>query len=237
MKFNYAFLMDKAGDSASGGDAGKELSEQKSINAQLIERLNKLEASGGKKKVDKDQDHDDNADDEIHDQDLNTKVKKDKDRKDKLDLDSKALESALTFTLGADDFIKTNQSLLPKDIADIFKAADKETYSSKVEKASAIKSGIVQSFFGVQSNLDLLTMAQKSVLEDYLKLTKAVKEQKAQEIYQIIFEPTLESLRRVQKATEVALAHKGFSSGSDADKAYKEKMMNLSKKHYLGEKI
>jgi hypothetical protein len=225
----FSVFLDKAGDSDGGGDSDKKgetsgdhsksVADLTAANAALIARLEKLEAKYSKS--------DDSQDD------LATKVKKQKDIDDKKDVDSKALEAALKFSLKSDEFIKTNAALLPKEVAGIFKAAESEKYDSAIEKDAAIKSGIIQSFFSIQSNLDLLTPTLKSNLEDYLKLTKDGKQQKAQTIYDSIFEPAFEMLRRVKKAEALS---KGLGNPSETDDAYKNKLIAHSRKHYLGEK-
>lgn len=169
--------------------------------------------------------------DPSNDPDLIEKARKQKELEDKQAGDQKALEAALRFSMNSEKFLKDNASLLPKDITDIFKAADKENYGSATEKANAIKAGLIQSFFSVQSNLDLLTPGLKSTLEDYLKLTKTGKQDKAQQIYDMIFEPAFEMLKRVKKAEALQKGH-----GAGNDDAYKQKLMAGSKKHYLGEK-
>jgi hypothetical protein len=224
-------LFDKAGDGDGGaaGDKGKdpgtdtakELEALKTTNASLLARLEKLE---GKSQKD---------DDDVDDDDLRDKAKKQREADDKQKGASRALENALKFSLNAENWIKSNQSLLPKTVPDIFKTADKENFESAVEKDSAIKAGIIQEFFTVQANLDLLTPGLKTVLDDYLKLTKTGKQEKALQIYDQVFEPALEMLRRVKKAEAL---QKGYGSSSDNEDAYKQKMINLSRKHYLGEK-
>lgn len=161
------------------------------------------------------------------------KAKKSREDEDKKNNDTKALENALRFSLKADDFIKTNVSLLPKDVADIFKQADKENYANAIEKDAAIKSGIIQSFFAIQANVDLLTPGLKSSLDEYLKLTKTGKQDKAQSMYDNVFEPAFEMLKRVKKAEVLS---KGYGSDDDVESAYKNRMIKLSKSHYLGEK-
>lgn len=161
----------------------------------------------------------------------------DKARKNREEIDNdtsrtKRLESALTFNLKAPEFLKQNGSLLPKDVGDIFTQAEKETYSDAIEKDGAIKSGLIQSFFGVQSNLDLLTHGQKSALDEYLKLTKNNKQENAQKIYEMVFEPAFEMLRRSKKADALLKGHGGDNSQDD----YKNRIMQSSIKHYLGEK-
>lgn len=168
------------------------------------------------------------------DPDLQEKARKERETKEKANSDSKAIEAALKFSLGAKDWLKINSSLLPKDIEGIFTAAEKENYGSAIEKDQAIKSAVVQEFFKVQSNVDLLTPSQKSALEDFQKLTKNGRQEKAQQMYDTIFEPTFEMLKRVKKAEQ--LGKTGHASETDSDSAYRDRMMKLSKKHYLGEK-
>lgn len=167
---------------------------------------------------------------------LTDKVRKDTDDRAKRDTDTKALEAALMFNLTSSEFIKANESLLPKEVGDIFKAAEKENYSSATEKANATKAAIIQSFFSMQANVDMLTENQKVILSDYLKLTKGGKEEKARQIYENLFEPTLESLKRIKKAEELSRSRNGFKNSSQIDEQYKEKLMSGSRKHYLGEK-
>lgn len=165
------------------------------------------------------------------DPDLKARAAKEREESDKKKTDIKALENALSFNMQSKKFWDDNQALLPKQVEDIFKTADKETYDSALDKASAIKAGIVQEFFAVQDNLDLLTPGQKTALEDFLKLTKNGKQEKASGVYDQIFEPTFEMLKRLKKAQHLS---KGLGDGSDD--AYKMKLMNGSKQHYLGEK-
>lgn len=203
---------------AKGGDA-EELKNLKSQHASLLERLDKLEKSASGP-TDKSKD------------DLTDKLRQQKEADTQKAGDTKKLEAALQFTMGAEQFIKNNESLLPKDIAEIFKLAEKEKYENAIQKRDAIQAGVINSFFSQQANLDLLTPNQKTVLADYQKLTKNVKEERAAEIYDNIFEPAVEMLRRIKKAEQ--LGKSGGVSSSDADTAYKNKLMEISQKHYLG---
>lgn len=208
-------------DGDKGGappDPAKALADLQATNATLLARLEALE---GKKPAPPNPD----------DSDLVRKAREQRESDDKSTNNTKALEAAITFNMNSDKFLKDNSALLPKDIADIFAAANKENYSSATEKAAAIKAGVLQSFFAVQANLDLLTPGLKSQLEDYLKLTNTGKQQKALQVYDSIFEPAFEMARRLKKAEALGKGH----SGSNADDAYKNKMVELSKKHYLGE--
>lgn len=170
------------------------------------------------------------------DQTLTDKVRKEREEKDRKDTESRSLESSLRFNLMSQEFLKTHEALLPKEIGDIFKVAEKERYDTAIERANATKAAIIQSFFSVQSNLDLLTSTHKSALEDYLKLTKTGREDRAQHVFENIFEPALQMLKQVKKAEELMKSKGGMSQGSKSENEYKAKLMDVSKKHYLGEK-
>lgn len=221
MNLRPNFLMNKEGEGTGGGggapDPAKELSTLKEQNAALLARLDALEKKSAPPPEDKD---------------LETKAREMREKESKSSNDTKALEAALKFSLNSSEFLKQNQAILPKEVADIFKAAESEKFESAIEKDAAIKAGIIQSFFKVQSNLDLLTPGLKSTLDEYLKLTKNGKQEKAQSIFDSVFEPAFEMLKRLKKAEALG---KGFGAPTNSDDAYKAKMMNLSRRQYLGE--
>lgn len=165
--------------------------------------------------------------------DLSEKARKEREAKDKEKNYAKQLESAIRFTHAAPEWLKTNEALLPKTVQGIFDAANKETYESPIDKDSAIKLGIITEYFTLQENVDLLTPAQKQSLEDFQKLTKNVKLERAQGFYDQVFEPTFETAKKIKKASEVS---KGTKTESSQEEAYKKKMISGSKKQYLGEK-
>jgi hypothetical protein len=207
---------DKGGQKDQGGDKTDLAAEIAALKAQIA----KLE--GGGKKDTGTQD----------DPDLGDKARRARADQEAAAARAKNLESAIKFNLKAPEFLKANESLLPKDAADIFAQAEKEKFEDAIEKDAAIKSGLVQSFFSIQSNVDLLTAGQKAMLDDYLKLTKTGKQDKAQQMYDMVFEPAFEMLKRTKRAEALS---KGYSA-DNSDDAYKKKLMSLSKKHYLGEK-
>ena len=136
---------------------------------------------------------------------LEEKARLEREKKEKDTESSKKLETALKFTLGSSDFIKNNAALLPKTVEGIFEQAAKENYDSAIEKSNAIKVGIVSEFFAQQANLDLLTETQKLMLEQFRNLSKTVKQERVDSIYDSIFEPhlkhsaKLKELRRFKK--------------------------------------
>lgn len=194
-------------------DSAKELETLKSQNAELMKKLESLQ--GAPKP----------------DESLADKARLERESGEKRAIESKNLEAALTFNLKSQDFLKSNASLLPKTIEGIFQAAEKENYGSAIEKSSAIKVGIVSEFFAQESNLDLLTSSQKLALEDFQKLTKNVKQERVQQLYDQIFEPTLETLKKIRKAEAL---QKGQAEPNDKMDAYKKKISELSFKHYVG---
>ncbi len=227
---------DEGGDDKGKGkgknkpDHTKDMADLKAQNAALMERLDKLEKR--KAKV-RDDDVDDEENDDDEGEDLKAKAKKSREASDKSKNDAKAIEAAVRFNMGAENWLKNNATILPKNIADIFAQAEKEKYDDPVQKDAAIKSGVIQAFFEVQSNLDLLTQGQKNLLDEYLKLTKTGKQEKARDVYDTIFEPSFEMLKRVKKAEALA---KGHGSSTDSESAYMNKLISGSRKHYLGEK-
>ena len=223
--FSKFFLrMDK--DPGAGGGGGSNpppeptLADLKASNDALMKKIEALEAAGKKPPTEPEAD-------------LADKARKEREEAEKKSASTKVLESALKFNLGAADFLKTNASLLPKTIEGIFSQAEKENYADAIEKSNSIKVGVVSEFFALKENVELLTAAQKVALEDFNKLTKNAKAERVQGFYDSIFEPTLETLRKVKKAEAL---QKGLANPSDTQDAYKQKMINFSKKHYLGEK-
>ncbi len=160
---------------------------------------------------------------------LADKVRKQKEDAEKAQSDQKKIEAAIKFDVAGRNWAKSNASLLPKTIDGIFDAADKENYGSAIEKVATIKMNIVSEFFAQQANLDLLTESQKNQVEEFKKLTKTDKQDRAGQIFDSIFEPTLESLKKITKAKILADGH---STPTDAEAAYKEKLIAGSKKHY-----
>jgi len=237
-KFQFYRLMDKAGAVGnSGGGSGdnsdgsgntnddnsnndKSQSDAlREMNAKLMSRIDALETKlGGKGSNDQD------------DPDLADKARLEREARDKKVAESGSLERALKFTMQSKDWVKTNESLLPKTVQGIFDEAEKENYGSSVEKADAIKVGIVQEFFAQQENLDLLTDTQKIALDDFKKLTKNDKQQRVGQVFDNIFEPTFEALRREKRA---ALVAKGLGNKSNGESAYEQKMIERSKSKYM----
>lgn len=210
-----------AGDGEKGGtggaDAATTIAALQAENAALKAASSKASPKAG----------------EEGDDDLAQKARIKREISDKDNARTKNIENALKFSLKSGEFLKQNESLLPKEAADIFAQAEKENFADAIEKDCAIKSCLIQSFFSVQANVDLLTTSQKSTLDDYLKLTKNGKQEKAQQFYDVVFEPAFEMLKRIKRAEALS---KGFGGNSDAETAYRDRMIKLSKKHYLGEK-
>ncbi len=161
--------------------------------------------------------------------DLRDKVRKEKEASEGKATEIKAIERALGFNMGVANFVKDNVDVLPSEFGDLLKAAEKEKFDNAAEKAGTVKASFIQAFFSIQSNVDMLTASQKSSLDDYLKLTKSGKEQKADSIYENIFEPTLEMLKRLKKAEELGKARSGFASSNTVMDGYKARLINASR--------
>lgn len=189
------------------------------------------------KSKDKEGKDDSEGDDQNEEDDgLRGKARKARDADNEAKDKERHLESALQFNMQVSNFVKENKDILPAEIEDILRASEKEKYDSAFERSNAVKSAFIQSFFSVQANVDLLTAAQKRSIDEYLKLTKNGREQKAEFVFENVFEPALELLKRIKKAEEVGRARSGFSSGTGIENKYKERLIAGSKKTYLGEK-
>lgn len=215
----------------------KELEALKTSNPKAYDSFMAMKTENEKLKAappKKDPPPKEDEDEEDDEQDLNDKARKEKEAKGKQAEETKKLEGALKFNLSASDFVKSNKDLLPTEVEDVLKQAEKESYDSAIEKSSAIQAGMIKAFFSVQANLDFLTKAHKAQVEDYLKLTVSGRMEKASSIFENVFEPALETMKKVKKAEELGKSSYGHASGSKSENAYKEKMMNVSRNTHLG---
>lgn len=169
-----------------------------------------------------------------NEEDLLSKAKKEEEEKKKAAAGDKNLESALQFNLTVEDFVKNNKDILPEEFGKVLELSKKETYDSPKQKANAIRSGLIQSFFAVQAHIDMLTENQKKTLADFMKLTKNGKEETSHSVYENVFEPGFEMLKQIKK-TEDRLKTKEREGVSNSN-SYKEKLMKGSTEKYFGKK-
>ena len=170
-----------------------------------------------------------------NDQSLADKVKLENETKQKQEGEKAKLTSALRFVMGADKFIEEHKTILPKEVADIFAKANKESYDSDVEKANAMRAGVIESFFSVQANMDILIPSQKSQIEEYLKLTRKARDEKSAEVFVNVLEPSMHMLKQLKKAEELAKTGRDGTLGEGQAGIQGEivkRMVDLSKKHY-----
>lgn len=227
-RWQRKLLMDKANpEGASGGTGGKEgendpLKDLRAQNESLLARLEALEKNRQEPKPEpKD------------DPTLADKARKDQETKDQAKKNQARLEAAIQFSLKGKDWAKTHASILPKTIESVFNLADKENYDSATEKDGAIKSEIINEFFSLQENLDLLTENQKNSIAEFKALTKNSRQERAHDVYNSIFEPTFEMLKRIKKAEQL---NRGLADQTESASAYKEKLLAGARKKFLGEK-
>lgn len=167
------------------------------------------------------------------DKDLRAQADKARAEADKAKATEKTLKRAWGFNAGLEGFMKTNKELVPAKFEDIITQAKKKTYDSETEQAAAVQSALIEEFFAVQANLDLLTVGQKSQFEEFSKLSVKAKEAKASELYENIFEPALETLRKVKKAEELGKSRQGTASSSPVEDGYRKRLIEGSQKMYL----
>lgn len=160
---------------------------------------------------------------------LADKAKKDREAADLAQKNQRAIESAVRFTGQAKEWATTNAALLPKTVPGLIEQAEKENYPGIVEKDRAIKAGIISEYFAVQSNIDSLTPAQKIVIAEYMKLIKNVREERAQEVYDSVFEPHFLMVKGIEKAKQIS---RGEHDTSDGVASYAKRLEKASKDHY-----
>lgn len=165
--------------------------------------------------------------------DLADKARKEREAKETEQKKTAELEKALKFNMQGSEFLKSNASLLPKSVEGIFTQAEKENYGSATEKAAAIKVGVISEFFALEENMNHLTGPQKFQVEEFKKLTKTDKQERAGQIWDNIFEPTFEMVKKIKRAQEMS---SGQKNQSDGEKALADRMQKMSRKHYLGDK-
>lgn len=219
-------LMDKAGDGTGGGGGGgtgtnppPAADDKDKKIADLEARLKAAEEKNNPPPPKKDDEGD-----------LAAKAAKEREAKEKQTSDTAKLEKAIRFTTGMADFVKTNATLLPKTLESILAQAEKEKYENAMEKASAVQVALVSEFFAVQSNLDLLTESQKNALAEFQALTKNVKQERVQQVYDMVFEPAFSTLKAVTKAKQV---RDGEVDPANAKAAYAKRMADLSKAKFI----
>ena len=169
-------------------------------------------------------------------EELRVKAQKDKEASEAQATQARRMEGAVKFNMKVGEFVKTNKEILPEEMEQILKTANTEKYDSEVERANAVRVAMIQSFFGVQKNVDELHANQRKALESYLGLTKKAKEEKAADVFENIFEPAFETLVKLKKAEELAKGAAGFATSSTGENKYKEKLVKASRQTYLGEK-
>lgn len=169
--------------------------------------------------------------------DLLKKAAKEKADREAKNADTAVIERAVGFNMGLSSWVTENKAMLPAEIEEIIAAAGKEKYETAMSKAGAIKSAIVQSYFGQQANLDVLTAGQKAQVEDFFKLTRQAREEKAATLFENVFEPAFEMQKRLVKAEEVARANSGLGKATKTEDAYKSRVAEQSKNAFgLGSK-
>lgn len=227
MGLGFHFLVppdEGGGGSGDAGDAGKKGGEGKPDAAALAAENAALKARLAALEKPKDESDDDEEDEE--DDDLLARSRKAGRGRDDDKSKVKQLESAIAFNMKSADFLKANERLLPNDVATMFQQAEKEKFEDASEKAAAIKSGLIQSFFQVQANVELLTAGQRAQLDDFLKLTKNGKQEKAPHVYEMIFEPAFERLKDMKKAEALRTGRhiEGSVEGGYKDRLHKGAM-------------
>lgn len=217
-------LMEKAGGDGGGSGGGgddlaKQIADLKAANEKALKEFEEYKKANPVKTND--------------DPSLADKAKKEREAAEANIASQKAMESAINFNIQSKDYLKVNGAFLPKTVESIFAQAEKQNYDSAIQKANAIKAAILSEVFVVKEWVEHLTGPQKIEVENFLKLTNNGKQERVENIYSMIYEPTLEMVKKIEKAKQL---NNGAKNQTDGEKMLAERMAKLSRKHYLGEK-
>lgn len=169
--------------------------------------------------------------------DLGKKAEKDRKALEDAKGKTRRIQQALKFEMSLPEFTKANKGIVPADFEGILERAGKENFDDAVAKAIAIKSSFLSTFFTVKENYESLTASQKEVVDGFLGQTKIGREEQAEKLYETIFEPALESIKKVRKAEQLNRARNGFSDGgSSVIKDYEQRIIKQSEAAYQKKK-
>lgn len=162
---------------------------------------------------------------------LADRARKEREAKEKGHADAAKIERDISYNLGVKKFVDDHKAFLSEDVQGILAQAEKEKYDTAGQKAAELRTEIIEAFFKVQANSDILTSAQKRILADFQKLTKDGKRQDSEKVYESVFEPALEMVKRVKKAEELNLAARGYATATGGPLgAYKQKLFEAAKR-------
>ncbi len=166
------------------------------------------------------------------DKSLTERVEAERKLREKNKQETDKIERDISYNLGVRKFVEDHKAHLSENILDLMTEADKQKFENHAEKASTLRTEIIESFFKVQANVDILTPAQKRNLADFQKLTKDGKRQESEKVYESVFEPALEMVKRVKKAEELNLAARGFATAQGGPLAvYEQKLYEAAQRN------
>lgn len=157
-----------------------------------------------------------------------SEIARQKEDDDKKEKDKTAeMEKSAIFNANLNQFVKDNGPLVSPRLASVVEVANKENFANSTERARELKGAIVKEFFSVESNVKHLTDSQKARLDFFLTQTKNGRAEQITAIWDDLFEPTLELVRKIKSFEEK-------SSGKvKSDSGIKNKFMEVGKKSYL----
>lgn len=215
-----AALMGKMGKPAGTEDPNKALLDMiKAVQADLAA------LKGGKQ----------NEDDPLLD-----KISKQK----KQDTDQKALAariaSATLFNDKLETFLKEYAGILPEDVNELPKTASEVDYPDAIQRANALKSSLVTSFFKEEANKKYLSESQNAKLKSWLALGKDARAEEAHQIYESIFEPAVNHARSVRQA-QLKQKEDSYAGSKDSDivmrKVHTKQLRNLMNSFKLNDTL
>lgn len=129
--------------------------------------------------------------------------------------------AAAKFNMGLDTFLKEYAGVLPDDANEIAKVATADKYPNELDRASAIKAALIQSFFKEEENAKLLSESQKAKWKAYQSLGTVGRLEEAASMYEIVFEPAVNHARSIRQA-KIKQTSETFAGSKDSDIIFKK---------------
>lgn len=96
------------------------------------------------------------------------------------------MENAIKFNLQLSKFTEDFKDYLPKTTQTLIEEVEKKNYGSEVQRANAIRSGIIQAFIELQENIEILPQTMKDKVSLFKALTVDEQEKQSASFWDVV---------------------------------------------------
>ena len=125
-------------------------------------------------------------------------------------------ESATKFEIGFDKMREDYKAFLPSETESIVNFVNGQKHENKIDKARDLKVALMDAFFKVQKNIDVLNSTFKDKVSAYNGLTQEAKRKEAN-VYWEVLEVALENHKLIGKGQAANRANGQPGGGSDEE--------------------